>query len=799
MPAASRSRSYRFGAAVLDPPRRTLVIDGAPVAITARAFDLLVLLVERAGSLVRKDEIFDRVWPGVVVEENNLQVQISMLRKALGSGVIETVPGSGYRFAPGVEVSEGDDRPATCSNLPIPLTRFVGDRARIDQCARLLGDSRLMTLTGAGGLGKTRLSIETANACLGRYAGGVWFVDLASIMDPLLVPQAVALALGVAEQAGERVVGTSQRFIKDRRVLLILDNCEHLLRSCADFVVSLLRGCAKLTILTTSREPLHVQGESVYPMSALSVPSLATPSRADAALRFDAVRLFVERATAVRPDFRLTDGNARAVCEICARVDGIPLAIELAAARVRTLPAQDIAERLGDRFRLLTNRDSTAPSRQQTLRSTIDWSYDLLDESEKVLLQRLAVFGGGWTLPAAEAVCAGGDLAADAVVDAHGHLVDKSLVTADTESRRYAMLDTIHQYALERLEASGEADAVRTAHLAFHADLAEHAESRLIGPDEDAWIARLDAERQNLRAAYAWSRTIASGASYALRLAYGARRWLCRGGLDLGRPVLADELAHPDVQPSVRCRGLVAGGYLSYFAGRYDDARRLAEEAFTLAEGLDDKARAADAKGLVGLSLLDGDLAAAAQAMAEAVALARLAGDGVVVADQLIALGEAAAAARSYEAAERHYEEALAAARALRSRVFTLANLFNLGRLCLGRDDRMRASALLREAVTLADEGGSTRHAPVFLTFAAALAGRVEPLRAARFHGAAKREYDDAMLQPEPADRLVFDPCIAQARAAADPAEFAQAEAAGSALRREDTLAELREWLTGQS
>jgi non-specific serine/threonine protein kinase len=427
---------------VLEPAERRLFVNGTVTPIAGRAFDLLLLLVERAGGLVTKDEIFDRVWAGLVVEENNIQVQISALRKLVGSETVQTVPGRGYRFVGAVEaVGVDEPRAAIRTNLPRPLTAFIGNRDHVDRCARLLHATRLLTVTGAGGLGKTRLSVETASACIDDYSDGVWFVDLAPITDPTLVSQAVALVVGVAEQATERLMEAIERFIMNRRVLLILDSCEHLLRGCAEVAFALLQGCAHLTILATSREPLHVRGESVYPLPALPVPDMAGSLTLDDVASYDAVRLFVERARSVQPEFRLTEDNLRAVCEICARVDGIPLALELAAARARVLSMEAIAKRLSDRFRLLKSSDTTAPSRQQALRATIDWSYDLLDAFEKRLFQRLAVFVGGWTLPAAAAVCSDG-IDHAAVFDFHDQLVDKSLVAIDPRRDRYMFLDT---------------------------------------------------------------------------------------------------------------------------------------------------------------------------------------------------------------------------------------------------------------------------------------------------------------------------------------------------------------------
>ena len=318
---------------------------------------------------------------------------------------------------------------------------------------RILADDRLVTLTGAGGVGKTRLAVQVAAQMAAEFGDGVWYVDLAPITDPDLVPVAVARALGLPDQPGRSTMDTLLRFIGDRRMLVVLDNCEHLLDACAALVVALLGGCPRLTLLATSREPIGVPGEVTW-----RVPSLS--------LADEAIELFTDRARRARPDFRLTDDNAATVTEICRRLDGMPLAIELAAARVRALSLTEIVDSLHDRFRLLTGGARTAVRRQQTLRASVDWSHALLTEPERILFRRLAVFMGGFDLDAAQAVAGGGEVERYQVLDLLTLLVDKSLVVAENASgrTRYRLLETVRQYALEKLGESGEADAVRARH-----------------------------------------------------------------------------------------------------------------------------------------------------------------------------------------------------------------------------------------------------------------------------------------------------------------------------------------------
>lgn len=794
----ARPQAYCFDRALIEPAQRRLLVDGAVKPVTPRAFDLLLLLVQRAGELVGKDEIFERVWPGVIVEENNLQVQIHVLRKLIGSAAIETIPGRGYRFRSEVtEVAHAQPSVDAPSGLPRPLTSFVGQEAQLVQCSQLLARSRLVTLTGVGGLGKTRLSLEVASACVGDYADGVWFVDLAPISDARLVSQAVALVVGVAEQAAGRMLDAVERFIRDRRVLLILDNCEHVLRGCAETVAALLHACAQLRVVATSREPLHLQGEAVYPLRALSVPDLATALTPESVGRCDAVRLFVARATAVQPAFRLTEGNLRAVCEICVRLDGIPLALELAAARVRVLSVDEILRHLEDRFRFLKSSDSTAPSRQQTLRATIDWSHDLLSEPERRVLRRLAVFAGGWTFPAAEVVAtADGDEAED-VLDLHSHLVDKSLVAIEQEGARYRMLDTVSEYAGARLEASGEADSTRGRHLAYFADLAERAEPHFAGPDENAWYECFNVERQNVLSAYHFAVRTEGRADDALRLAHGCRRWICRGAFDVGRPVLAEALARAMHDNLHKARGLAAAAFLSYYKGAYEDAISCGLHAASLARTLAADAVQADALNSAALGCIGlGDYAGAQVHIAAAQPLARQSGVAVVLFDCMNSAAELNSVNGELDLAEAAYEECLALATQTRQWNHALVSSLNLARIAVTRGDPLRAARLIRSAVDIGGEVGFARNTANFFGFGAGLAVVAGDMEfAARLWGASNRSLADAAQQREPADENALAPCIDRAKAALGERSYSLLEAQGGAMTREAATTAFRQWL----
>ena len=504
-------------------------------------------------------------------------------------------------------------------------------------------------------------------------------------------------------------------------------------------------------------------------LPALSVPDVREPCSVEELCRYEAVRLFVDRAAPARPDFEVTERNAQAVRAICAHLDGIPLALELAAAHVRSLPVETIAERLHDRFRLLKGRDSTAPTRQQTLRATIDWSYDLLTEPEQRVLQRSSVFAGGWTLPAAEAVCGGGEIDPADVLDLHSGLVEKSLVTVEADGSRYNLLETVRQYAQERLEAAGDGDSTRTRHLDYLVGLAEQAEPHLIGPEEDDWLARFDLERQNLLAAYAWSRQVPGGAAAALRMAYGAKALdVSRGLRSRTSPCLRWELAEVRASEDarLRCRGLVAAAFLSYFAGRYEDTCRYGEEAITVAKELGDVTLVSEAMCNSGLAYLGGDRAAARRHLDESLALARLTNSSVEISDALNS-GESSSPPKETSKRRRNTTRlGLASARELGSRLLTIVALMNLARLSISRGSIALAIELLRDALTVADEAQSRRQAPYFLAFCAGLAARLrDPARAARFHGASKRQLEEMLLHLAPPDEHALAPLLAEAQA----------------------------------
>jgi predicted ATPase/class 3 adenylate cyclase len=471
-------------------------------------------------------------------------------------------------------------------NLPIQLTRFVGRERELAAVQQLLLAERLVTLTGAGGVGKTRLALRLAAELLDGFADGVWLADLAPLADPMLVPQAVASALAVREQPERPLVQTLQDVLRPKHLLLLLDNCEHLVAACAALAEALLRACPELRILATSREALGIAGEATWRVPPLASPDPERLPSLESLVQYEAVRLLLDRAELAAPSFTITQQNAAAVAQVCQQLDGVPLALELAAARIKVLSVEQLAARLSDRFRLLTGGSRSALPRQQTLRALVDWSYDLLTEPEQVLFRRLAVFAGGCTLDAAEGVCAGDGIEPGEVLEHLARLVDKSLVIADpspASELRYRLPETIRQYSAEKLGEAGEGATLRGRHRDWWLALAERTGPGALDPQRLAWLER---EYDNLRAALRWS--IDSGqAEPGLRLAAGlCDFWYARGYFSEGCAWLAELLALPaTTAATARARALEWAGRLAYLQGDELDRQRIATSLVALGHG----------------------------------------------------------------------------------------------------------------------------------------------------------------------------------------------------------------------
>lgn len=552
---------------------------------------------------------------------------------------------------------------ASPANLPRQLTSFIGRESEIAEVKRLLAASasRLVTLTGSGGCGKTRLALQTGNELRADYPQGVWFVELAPVVDPALLPQAVAAALDLREEPSRPILATLMDYLRARKSLLILDNCEHVIEASAHLAEALLRACADLHILASSREALGIAGETAFRVPSLSTPDPHQSLPAEGLPQYEAVRLFIDRAALALPSFRVTDDNASAVAQICHRLDGIPLAIELAAARVKVLRVEQIAERLTDAFRLLTGGSRTALPRQQTLRAAIDWSHNLLPDTERILLRRLSVFAGGWTLEAAELVCS--DYAQPAVnsaqpppptskeslltedtLDLLTQLVNKSLVLVEREQgadARYRLLETVRQYAREMLIETQEAEPVRQKHLEYYLQLATQAELELTGPRQVVWMNRLEVELDNLHAALGWSveRDVEAG----LRLA-GALRWFWQNHDRIadGSGWLSQLLGQQSKfsHLSTRAKALNVQSEMLLWRNDLAESRLLAEEGLALYRELGDKRGEADILLTMGaLNFMQATLTPGTPLAEQSLALYRGLGDILGISEALNLLG----------------------------------------------------------------------------------------------------------------------------------------------------------------
>jgi len=628
-----------------------------------------------------------------------------------------------------------DESPKT--NLPIPLTSFIGREREIEEVKLLLSSTRLLTLTGSGGIGKTRLAIQAANDLIKSYKDGVWWVELAPLIDDALVPQVVAQVLGVRESPGEPLIESVKNFLREKQLLLVLDNCEHLIAACAQLADDLLTHSAEVRILTTSRERLGSMGETSLRVPVLSVPVLAHLSQIQNLKKSECIQLFVERAAASRPGLVLTQQNAFTVTQICRRLDGIPLALEL-AARVTVLSLEEIAARLDDRFTLLTQGNRTALPRHQTLRALIDWSHDLLPEPERILWRRLSVFIGGWTLNAARSVCGGDELNPGQVMELLSHLVDKSLVIGEERdgTTRYRMLETIRQYGQEKLQAAGENRKIRTRHLAYSLELAEQAEPKLLTEEQKTVFAELDAEYGNLRSALDWATE--TDAAKALRLAVALGQfWEVRGYIGEGRIAIERALGQvPDAPKRVRATGLRWQAQLAGRQGDYAGVKEPIEESLNLWRELGDKRGLANTLSILGdTCLLQADYAAAQASYEESLVLFQEIGDKRGIATMVTNLGNVANYTGDYAAARQYQEASVAIFRELGDKLGLVIALNNLGVVAEQQGDNFAARRFYEESIATAHELGEKNMVAYALnSLAHVVFLQGEPIEARRYY-----------------------------------------------------------------
>lgn len=704
------------------------------------------------------------------------------------------------RFPPTRPQREERERPADDRrhNLPAPRNSFVGREGELVEVGRLLAMTRLLTLTGAGGSGKTRLALEAARDLAGAYPGGVWLVELAGLSEGVLVAQAFAGALGVREQPGRPLADTMVDALRERSLLLVVDNCEHLVDEAARMVETLLDHCPDLRVLATSREVLGVAGELAWRVPSLSLPDPRHPLGVGDLWGYGSARLFVERARNRRPGFEPTPENVRAVAEICHRLDGIPLAIELAAARMGVLSAGQIAERLGDSLGLLTGGGRAAPPRHKTLRGALEWSHDLLSEPERKLFRRLSAFAGGFTLEAAEAVGSGRGIEEGDVLDLLSRLVDKSLVAAEAgaeDTSRYRLLEPVRQYGRGKLESTAgmvalpEAERVRGRHAAWFLSLAEEAESK--GIQQAAWLERLEREHDNLRAALSWS--LERGKTeLGLRLSGTLGEfWYTCGHLDEGRRWLEAALANGGSAPaSTRIKALAGAGYIAWEQGDYDRATQLGEEGLALSRESGDRSGVAAALLTLGtVALHRNECEQASALLEEALGLRRGSGDTVGVGRVLLPMGLVAVIRGDFGRAQALHEEGLSLARETADKLRTMLLLGQGALAYLGLGDYQRTRMLCAEGLELSRELGHV-HGLVFVLHVSAVLSASEgrPVRSALLWGAAEalRETIGATLSP--ASRHHYGPYIAAARARLDEASWEAALVEGRAMTPEGAI-----------
>jgi predicted ATPase/DNA-binding SARP family transcriptional activator/DNA-binding CsgD family transcriptional regulator len=705
--------------------------------------------------------------------------------------------------------SRASKEPAGSSqhNLPNPRTSFVGREREMIGVKRSLAMTGVLTLTGAGGCGKTRLALEVARDLVGAYPDGVWLVELAPLSDPALVPQAVAAALGVREQPGRPLTETLSSHLGSKRTLLVLDNCEHLIYACARLVDALLNSCSGLRVLATSREALGVAGETNWPLSPLALPDTGErlPPVEELA-RYEAIRLFLERARSRLSAFELTAENARDVAEVCRKLDGIPLGIELATARLSALAVEQIVAMLNDSLRLLTTGARTADPRHRTLRATLEWSYELLDEPERKLFGRLSVFAGGWTLEAAEEVCSGDGQ--DGVLDLLSQLVDKSLVVAEAgaetlhatsprhaTSLRYRMLEPVRQYAREKLEESGETERVRERHARHYLELAERVEPELSGARPVPWLELLETEYGNLRSALSWALDTddesQERAEIGLRLAAAlARFWDAHSPAE-GRRWFEKGLARSGASnTSGRARALNEAGFIAVYEGD-PEALPMLEESLALYKELGDRSGVALSMSHLGHAAVHlGQPERMMSLREEAEAMLSEPSEKRVSAHLLMFLGFAAASEFDFEQMEARLEEALALFRELEDVRSISVCLLSLGHVSIGRDDPAGA-ARFEEALIIQRD---LKHQTAIFMGISGMAGvaalRGQPLRSVKLMGASEALREEIGLTSESLSKARYDyeKYLATARAGLGEAAFDVGFSEGQAMSPEQAI-----------
>ena len=676
-------------------------------------------------------------------------------------------------------------------NLPPQMTSFIGREKEMEQIKRALREYRLVTLTGSGGTGKTRLSLQVAADLLDQFPDGVWFIELAPLTNPDLILRRILDIFGIAEQQDQSILQSLINHIREKKLLIIMDNCEHLIESSAKVVDTLLNSAQRLTIMASSREALGVNGEMVWYVPSLALPDMKQLPSIEQLSHYEAVRLFMDRAILVQPHFWMTNNNALVIAQICVRLDGIPLAIELAAARVKSLSIDQIAARLDDRFRFLTGGSRTALPRQQTLRATIDWSYNLLPKPERAMLKRLSVFAGGWTMEAAETIAVGGEVEKINVLDLLTSLVNKSLVIFHLDDERYDMLETVKQYAREKLVASGEEDVFMNAHIEYFLTLAEEAEAYQSGDEQVKWLNRLEAEHDNFRAALNWSLQQRKNHT-ALRIAGALGQfWWVHNHLKEGREWFRQVLrTTKEFNNNTQAKALFWSGVLARQQGDYRDAKEPTRKSLQLCRSLEDKegmARALNSLGAV--YYFEGDLATAQNTFKEALMIRRELGDKSGIANALNNMAIVVHTQGNLLEASELYGESLAICQEVGEKWILAHVLLNMGHIAYEQEDALKAKKLYEEDLILCRELGDRDGLACALSgLAQMLCVELQAVHSAQIQGAVISLMKEVGTSLEPIEKRHFDKTAAALKKLLGDENYWKEFEAGQALSLEQAI-----------
>ncbi len=599
-----------------------------------------------------------------------------------------------------------DARP---NNLPFQLTNFIGREKEMREVKELLAGTHLLTLLGSGGSGKTRLALQVAADAIDHYNNGVWFVELEQLSDSILLPQTINQALGVQEESQKSPEDTLCAYVKDKEMLIILDNCEHIADACAHISEKLLRSAPDLKMIVTSREALKCDGEQTHRLPSLETPQKGKKYTPEQVAEFESVKLFVERAQAVNTAFEITGENAAVIAGICSDLDGIPLAIELAAARIKVLSVEKIFERLSDRFKLLTGGKRTALPRQQTLKALIDWSYELLADNEKRMWEKLSVFSGGWTMEAAENICHDDEISEYDILDILINLTEKSIIIYDGEKDRYRMLESIRQYGDDLLNGSGKKEAMAALHLQHFMKLAVTSEAKLTGDEVKKWLEILESENGNMEAAMHWSVSGGDKDEGGKLAASFANYWLNRGYLTTANYWL-DLIIAGSSDMNIAIKGNILGisGLFANMLGDSDKAERLIEESLVISRELGNKDEIAS--GLNNLATVvyeKGDYKKARELIEETLEIDRDSGDPSKISFSLINLGTVARLQGDYKTAQKLLEESLSIRKKAKNKFAISSSLNTLGILHLNLGEYEKAKAYIREGLDISEELGN--------------------------------------------------------------------------------------------